>query len=371
VTWVLIAICAVAAIYQLLALAASLWHALSRAPRPSAYPPVSILKPIRGVTPEILAAIQTHLKQDYPEFELLLGVREDERAAFDIADPRVRVILCQTVTPNRKAGSLIDLAAAARHGLVIVNDADISVPQGYVRDIVAALQPAHIGLVTSVYRAQGLTWPGRFEGLGVATDFAPSALVAPFVGVSEFGLGSTLAFRRTDLERIGGFQAISDFLADDYQLGCKLHALGRRNVIAKPVVSTTLAPQDWSAVWRHQLRWSRTVRLSRAAGYAGLPVTFATFWASLAMICGLPFVAIGVLAVRLISAVTVGYFVLRSTDALRLCFLIPLRDLYSVAVWFAALFGDTVEWGGETLYLDRRGRIVTKQKSHVRNIDTL
>ena len=357
--WLVIAICAVACLYQLVALAASIAHVLARSPRPSALPPVSILKPIRGVTPEVLHAIQTHLKQDYPEFELLLGVREDEAAEIAIADPRVRTIVCRTVAPNRKAGSLIDLAVAARHGIVIVNDADISAPQGYLRDIVAALEPPDIGLVTCVYRAQGLTWPGRFEALGIATDFAPSALVAPFVGVSEFGLGSTLAFRRNDLERIGGFEAIADYLADDYQLGCKLHALGRRNVIAKPVVSTTLAPRDWASVWRHQVRWSRTVRLSRAGGYAGLPVTFATLWALLAALCGLPLLAIGLLGVRFTTAVVAGYFVLGSADALRLFFLIPLRDLYTAAVWLAALFGHTVEWSGEILHLDRKGRIVT------------
>lgn len=356
--WLLIGICAAAAIYQLVAVAACL---LRRTGLPACSPSpvaVSILKPIRGVTSDISQAIQTHLDQTYAEFEILLGVREDEADQLTISDPRARVIVCRTVTPNRKVGTLIDLAREARHPILIVNDADIAVPPGYLHDVVAELQRADVGLVTCLYRARSDTWPGRWEALGIATDFAPSALVAPFVGVSEFGLGSTLAFRRADLEKLGGFEAVAAYLADDYQLGCKLQALGRRNVIAKPVVTTTLTPATWAAAWRHQVRWARTVRLSRTGGYLGLPVTFATLWAAVAAVCGLPWVALGLLSVRMTMALTAGYGVLRSPDVLNYCYLIPLRDLYTVAVWAVALFGNTVEWGGETLKLDGAGRIV-------------
>ncbi len=143
-------------------------------------------------------------------------------------------------------------------------------------------------------------------------------------------------------------------------MGCKLHALGRRNIIAKPVVTTTLSPRTWAGAWRHQVRWSRTARLSRPGGYAGLPVTFATLWAIAAALCGLPWFAAGLLLIRLTMAVVAGYFVIGSKDALRHFYLIPLRDLYLVAIWAAALFGHTVEWGDEILTLDRAGRIISK-----------
>ena len=362
-TWLLLAVCAIAALYQLIALAACLGRGRTgRKTCSGDAVAVSILKPILHSTPDVDHAIRTHLAQTYPEFELLLGVRESEADLVTVTDPRVRVIVCRTDTPNHKVGTLIDLAREARHPILIVNDADIAVPPDYIRDVAAELQPTGAGLVTCLYRAESSTWPGRFEALGVATDFAPSALVAPFVGVSEFGLGSTLAFRRADLDRIGGFEAIADYLADDYQLGCKLHALGRRNVIAKPVVSTTLSPKTWAAAWRHQVRWSRTVRLSRRGGYIGLPVTFATLWALVAAVCGLPWIALSLMLIRLTMALTAGYFVIRSKDVLKYFYLIPFRDLYTVAIWAAALFGDTVEWGDETLKLDRTGRIVAKHK---------
>jgi len=357
VLWLLAVICLVAALYQIIAILAC----LIRPSHPAGSPlPVSILKPIRGITSSVNVAIESHLHQDYPYFELLLGVRPDEATALTISDPRARVIVCHTTAPNGKVGTLIDLAREARHPILIVNDADITVPAGYLRDVVSALQPADVGLVTCLYRVQSATWPGRWEALGVATDFAPSALVAPFVGVSEFGLGSTLAFHRTDLDGIGGFEAIADYLADDYQLGRNLHALGRRNVIARPVVSTTLSPEGWAAAWAHQVRWARTVRLSRPGGFRGLPVTFATVWAIAAAIFGLPYIALGLLLLRLAMALIAGYGVLRSRDVLRYFYLIPLRDLYTVAVWAASLFGNTVEWGDQILQLDSSGRITSK-----------
>ncbi len=292
-------------------------------------------------------------------FEVLLGHQDpNDPAIARVTHEKIRAILCTTKTPNRKVGTLIDLANAARYPLMIVNDADIAVPENYLRDVTAPLSDPNIGLVTCLYRAEGDSWPSRWEALGVATDFAPSTLVAQFVGVSEFGLGSTLAFRRADLDRIGGFAAVADYLADDYQLGCKLHALGLRNVISPVVVTTRLHGRNWSHVWRHQLRWARTIRLSRKGGYIGLPVTFATVWAIAAACAGLWWAAIGLIAIRLVMGITAGWLVLRSRDVLKLWFLIPLRDLYGAAVWAVALVGNTVEWGDETLKLDSRGRIV-------------
>jgi ceramide glucosyltransferase len=238
-----------------------------------------------------------------------------------------------------------------------VSDSDISVPEGYLRDVTAPLADPAIGLVTCLYRAEADNMPSRFEALAIATDFAPSTLVAPFVGVSEFGLGSTLAFRRADLERIGGFAAVADYLADDYQLGRKLHSLGLRNLISKVVVSTHMSASSWQAAWKHQLRWARTIRLSRGA-YVGLPVTYATLWALISATCGHWWLALALLAIRFAMSITSGWFVLGSADVLRYFYLIPFRDLWGVAIWTAGLFGNTVEWRGRRLKLDSKGKII-------------
>jgi ceramide glucosyltransferase len=369
VIWLIATLGSAAAVYQLLALLASIRHLRTPIAEPR-NSPVSILKPVHGKDPGFADAIRTHALQQYAEFEILFGIaRTDDPARTEIeclirdfpAIP-IRLAVCSSQAPNGKVGILIDLARQARHPILIVNDSDIGVPRKYLRDVTAPLADAGIGLVTCLYRAEAHDWPSRFEALAIATEFAPSTLVARLFGVSDFGLGSTLAFRRVDLDRIGGFEAIADYLADDYQLGRKLHALGLRNTISTLVVSTRLSAGSWSAAWRHQVRWARTIRLSRGAGYAGLPVTFATLWAAAAAIQGLWWLAIPLLAVRLAMAIGCGWFVLKSADVWKYFYLIPARDLWGVAVWAAALFGETVEWRDRRLRLDKEGRIIAAEK---------
>jgi ceramide glucosyltransferase len=268
----------------------------------------------------------------------------------------VRIVECKTTAPNRKAGVLAQLARQARYSLIVVNDADIRVDPDYLERVTAPLADARNGLVTCLFRVEGSTFPARFEGLSVTTDFAPSALVARLVGVDEFAMGSTLAFRRADLDRIGGFDAISAYLADDYQLSARIHGLGRKCVISDVIVSTHMGG-TWSEVWRHQVRWARTIRVSKPGGYLGLPIAAATVWALVAAAAGDWLYTLALLVLRMLSATEGGWFVLRSRDVLKLWLLIPLRDLFGIAVWCAGLFGRTVEWRGRVLRLDSQGRI--------------
>ena len=350
--------CAIAAGYQVFALAACLRFRSSTKARVAAHPPVSILKPVRGLDSGFREAIASHTKLS-GEYELLCGASSlaDPAMAALREFPQVRAIECHTAAPNQKVGVLIDLVREARHSMLIVNDADIRVEPDYLERVTAPLNDSAVGLVTCLYRPEGSTFAARFEGLGVSTDFAPSTLVARLVGVEEFAMGSTLAFRRADLERIGGFEAISDYLADDYQLGAKLHGLGLKCVLSDAIVATHLGG-SWSDVWRHQVRWARTIRVSKFGGYLGLPATFATFWALLAACLGHWGMAGAVLATRLLMAVESGWMVMRSRDVLRLWFLIPVRDLFGAAVWAAGLSGNSVMWRGQRLRLDRAGRIL-------------
>lgn len=313
---------------------------------------ISILKPVSGAGGNLREALASHAKLDA---ELLCGVSSLNDPAVEIIRefPRVRLIECHTVTPNAKVGVLIDLLKAASHDTIIVNDSDICVAPDYLARVTAPLADPKIGLVTCLYRAAGDTFPARFEALGVATDFAPSTLVARLVGVDEFAMGSTLAFRREDAARIGGFESFADYLADDYQLGHRIHALGLECVLADAIVETHLGG-SWADVWRHQVRWARTIRVSKFWGYLGLPVTFATFWA---LVCPNWHLALAILASRMAMALTAGWFKMRSNDVLKLFWLIPVRDLFSAAVWAVGLFGNTVIWRGRRLHLDRDGRI--------------
>ncbi len=312
---------------------------------------------MRGLDAGLREAIRSHtvLQGDY---EFLCGVSQPNDPAIAMLREfyRVRVVDSDTPAANGKVGVLIDLAAAAQHPILVVNDADIRVQPDYLARVTSPLADPRVGLVTCLYRVTGATFAARFEGLGVATDFAPSALVARLLGVNEFGMGSTLAFRRADLDRIGGFAAIADYLADDYQLGHRLHSLGLKCVLSDVVVETHLGG-DWREVWQHQVRWARTIRVSRFGGYLGLPLTNATLWAVMAAAFGRIDLAALLLGLRLVMALASGWGVLRSRDAVRLLWLVPLRDLFGFAVWVAGLGGHSVVWRGQSLRLDREGKI--------------
>lgn len=334
------------AAYQLVAFIACLRQLLRRDPERGWFPSVSVMKPVHSADPGISEAIASHEQQDYPEFELLVGGTSPAAPA----------------TANGKVGALIDLGRRARYPVWVVNDADIRVQRDYLQRVVAPLADSRTGLVTCLYRARARGLAARLEGLGVATDFAPSALVAPLVGINEFGMGSTLAFRAETLARIGGFAAVQDYLADDYQIGRRISGLGLRVHLSRVVVETSLSG-NWRTVWRHQVRWARTIRVSRGGGYAGLPITNATIWALAALAGGATLPALSLLALRYLTGLTAGIAVLRCPLTARLWPLMPLRDLFGFAVWCAGLFGSSVEWRGLRLHLSKDGRIVSASPS--------
>jgi ceramide glucosyltransferase len=326
---------------------------------------VSILKPVRGRDPRFYEAIRSHAEQDYPHFEILFGVgdRRDpaiqdiERLQREFPAVPISLHIVSTSAPNRKAGVLAELARRAAHPLLLVNDSDIKVPQGYLDAVAAPLDDKGIGLVTCLYRAAAESQAARWEALGIATEFAPSVLVARLLGVAEFALGSTMALRAETLREIGGFEAISDYLADDYQLGNHISRKGYRIVFAPVVVETNLGPASWGEVWRHQVRWSRTIRVSRTSGYFGYVVTHATLWALVAMAAREWTIGIAALTLRMAAGLWIGTKVLGDRKVARNVWAIPLRDLLGFAVWAAGLFGNTVDWRGEKLRLRPDGRI--------------
>ena len=367
-SYLLLVIAAAAFAYQCLALAAALRRLWRRERRWGWTPPVSILKPVHGLDPHFAECIRAHALQDYPDFEILFGVSdpadpaiaEIERLVAEFPDRAIRLMVSAPATPNGKVGVLVDLAAAARHPVLVVNDSDMLVPQDYLRRVVGPLEDPQVGVVTCLYRARAEGWPGRFEAVGITTDFASGVLVAPLVGVSEFGLGATLAFRAADLKRAGGFAALAGYLADDYQLSRRIRDLGLKVVTSKLVVETCLGDLTWREVWQHQLRWARTIRVSRGGGYKGLFVTHATLWSLVLALAGQWWAAGALFAVRLAAGLAVTA-ALGDRRTLACFFLVPLRDLWGAALWACGLFGSTVVWRGLRLRLDHEGRIVKSQ----------
>jgi ceramide glucosyltransferase len=351
-------ICACAAAYQLVALAAVIRHLLRREPPSGATPSVSILKPVHGRDVFFDQAIGSHMRIDYPNYEVLFGVNRPHDEAIPVlrSIEGAQLHITSEDRPNAKVANLINLAGHATGEIWVVNDADIRVTPDYLRRIVAPLADPQVGIVTCLYRAVPHGVPAAWEAIGIATDFAPSALVAPLVGINEFGLGSTLCFRADDLRKTGGFEPIADYLADDYQLAKRVtRGLGKHAVMSRLVVDTGLWYRNWRAMWRHQVRWARTIRVSRAE-YAGLPITHAGLWTLIALLLGQHGLALALVSVRVLMGLVAGVVLVRFRGAW-LVPLIPLWDIWAFLVWFAGIRGKTIEWRGQTLQLRRDGKL--------------
>ncbi|MGC1451044.1 MAG: bacteriohopanetetrol glucosamine biosynthesis glycosyltransferase HpnI [Candidatus Sulfotelmatobacter sp.] len=336
-------------------------------------PPVSILKPLKGTDPDIYECFRSHCLQDYPEYEIIFGVSDPDDPAVasvqqlqgEFPDHAIRLVVCpNNLGANVKVSNLEQMLSAARYEQLLVNDSDIRVENDYLRRVIAPLADARVGMVTCLYRGVAASTVGsQLESVGISTDFCAGVLVArQLEGGLRFGLGSTLAFRRADLERIGGFRSIVDFLADDYELGRRIAGLGLQVVLSDAVVETHLPAYDLRGFLAHQLRWARGVRDSRAGGYLGLVSTYGLMWALLVLIAAraapwsLAVVGTTVL-LRLAVALAVGKVVLADQPMLRHLWLLPVRDLVAAAVWVASFAGHTVTWRGDRFEL-KNGRLI-------------
>jgi len=329
-------------------------------------PGVSILKPLKGTDPEMYESFRSHCRMDYAEHEIIFGVSDADDPAVELVgrlrqefpQRSIRVVICsKKLGTNTKVSNLSQMLAEARYEYLIVNDSDIRVEPDYLRRVTAPLSDPAVGLVTCLYRGIPTSTLGsRLESLGIATDFSPGVLVARQLEGIRFGLGSTLAFRRRDLQAIGGFESLADYLADDYQLGRRISDLGLKVELSDVIVETFLPRYMFGEFCSHQLRWARTIRDSRFGGYMGMVVTFGIPWALLALLFARGSAwAWGLLAVttimRLAVAVFVGKTVLKDHYVIRSLALIPFRDLIALLVWIASFVGHTVKWRGEAFRL--------------------
>lgn len=340
----------------------------SRKPLPVFTPPVSILKPLRGVDPRMYESFRSHCLQDYPGYEIIFGVSDPEdpaveavhRLAEEFPSRGIRLVLCPEVLGNnRKASNLVQMMPHARHRYILINDSDILVPPDYLRRIMAHFGRPEVGMVTSPYRgiAAG-TLGSKLESVGISTDFFAGVLAARQVenGI-HFALGSTLAMSAEALDRIGGIAPLVDYLADDYELGYRISKAGMEVVMSDLVVETHLPPYNFRQFLDHQMRWARSTRDSRRAGYVGVALTFGLPWA---MICVLlaagawwSWIVLGAAAVlRLILALVVGVGLMHDESVLSRLWLVPLRDIVALGVWVGAYAGHTVHWRGEVFVLE-------------------
>ena len=336
-------------------------------------PPVTILKPLRGTDPEMYESFRSHCLQDYPQYEIIFGVSYANDPAIELVERlrkefplgNIQLLICrQNLGANTKVSNLAQMVGAAHYEYFVVNDSDIRVQPDYLRRVMTPLSDPQTGLVTCLYRGiANASLGSHLESLGISTDFSAGVLVAQLVerGI-RFGLGSTLAFRRADLQAIGGFESLVDYLADDYQLGSRIAALGLKIKLSDVVVETFLPQYTLRGFWDHQVRWGRTIRDSRFFGYVGLGVTFGFPWALLTLIfargAGWAWALLALTTLlRIAVAIAVGSFVLEDKQVIPSLALLPIRDLLALALWIASFAGHGVIWRGDKFKL-QNGKLI-------------
>jgi ceramide glucosyltransferase len=353
-----------------------------RAQEPAFAPPVTLLKPLKGVDPRMYAGLASHCRQVYAApFELIFGVTSlDDPAVAEIEILRaefpqvaIQLIECPLrLGTSGKLSNLVQMLPHASHQHVIINDSDIFVSEHYLTGVMRCFRgeadQKPVGMVTAPYightgaGGRDTTVWAKLEALGISTDFMAGVLTArKLEGGIRFGLGSTLAMTRPALAAAGGLEPLVEYLADDYEMGKRIANAGFRVELCGETVETTVPGYNLRHFWDHQMRWARSTRDSRRHGYVGLGVTYCIPWALVTVVASggalwsFSLLTLAVLA-RVSVALTVGVGLLRDEQVLRDLWLLPLRDVLGLIVWIWSFAGDTVVWRGETFRL-RDGRI--------------
>ena len=366
--WVIAALSLAGALYALLA--ASIVGRFAAAPVPSAgaLPPVTLLKPLHFDSTGLEEDLDSFLAQDYPApIQIVFGVQSAADPAIAVVNhlkarhPDIDIELVidpRRYGSNAKVCNLINMMERAKHGVLVLSDSDISVPRDYLRRVVGALQQPGVGAVTCPYTGRGgaSAW-STLAAMGTSYDFLPNMVFGSWWGVADACLGSTIALNRATLERIGGFEAFSNYLADDYEIGRAIRHRGQRVSVLPLAVTHRCTEETFIDLFHHELRWSRTVRILRPGSHLGTIVTF-PFPLALAALALLG-TGTGALAVALAALFARFTLKARMEKAFGAAsgpyWLLPIRDTLSLAVFIASFFGQKVAWRGTRLKVEPSG----------------
>lgn len=324
-------------------------------------PPVSILKPVRGLDREAYENFASFCRQDYPEYEILFCVAN----ADDPAIPTIQKLICdfphlpirllmgfENLGVNSKVNKLGRLTQEARYDLLVISDSDIRVGPNYLRSVVSPFRDARVGAVTSLYvgLAERRLWP-EMEAINLAADFFPGVLVAEHLEGVKFALGATMAIPRQRLAEIGGWESLANSAADDFELGRRIATRGYRVELVHGEVKTVCASDTARRFLTHHMRWAVVIRHSRPWGYLGLLLTQGLPWSiAAAAVAPSQALAAGYLVAYLLlrpaMAFTVGVWGLNDHLVRQRWWLLPFRDALGFSIWLASFFSNRVLWRG-------------------------
>lgn len=325
-------------------------------------PPVSLLKPVRGIDFGSYENFASFCRQNYPNYEILFAVNDSadpavpliQRLIAEFPGRQIRLFVgADRLGANRKVNKLARLAAEAQHEILAITDGDVRVGANYLREVVAPLSDERTGAVTSFYRAIAEKNLGaELEAIGASSDFFAGVLVAQWMEGMSFALGASIVTSKSWLQRIGGFSAIANMHSDDYELGHRIAQAGGKILLSREAVWTMYPAQTLAGFWQHQVRWARTVRLCRPLSYAGLLFTHGLPWAVLAALISpaawLAFTYLcAYLVLRFAEAAVVGVWGVRDEVLRQKLWLLPIRDAVHFFVWLASFASNRISWGGE------------------------
>jgi len=339
---------------------------------PNYTPPVSLLKPVRGLDFGSYENFASFCRLDYPKYEILFAVNDErdpavpviEQVIAEFPERRVRLLVgAEDLGANRKVNKLARLAREAQNEVLVLTDGDVRVGPNYLREVVAPLADEKIGAVTSFYRAiaEPNLW-AELEAVGASSDFFAGVLMARWTEGIHFGLGASIATTKMWIGKMGGLEAIAGILADDYELGNRIARAGGAVLLSREAVWTMYPAQTPSSFWGHQMRWARTIRLCRPFSYVGLLLTQGLPWTLLAaLIAPAEWVAISYLlayvVLRFVMAWTVGVWGVEDDVLRKKIWLVPLRDALSFVIWLASFGSNRIRWGSVE-YLVRDGQMM-------------
>jgi ceramide glucosyltransferase len=337
--------------------------------------PVTILKPLHGLEPELFDNLASFCRQDYPgEVQMIFGVAGSDDLAIGVVE-RLRaefpghqielVIDAHAAGSNPKVANLVNMSAHIRHGIVVIADSDIRVRPDYLSSVVGALEQCPGGAVTCLYFgiATNSIW-SRLSRQQIDGHFLPGVVSGLRLKLAHPCFGSTIAMRASTLAAIGGFAAVADTLADDYEIGTALRRQGEAVAVPPRAVGHFCSEASFAQLWRHEVRWAATIRLIDPAGYAGWIVSNPLPFALMALAAGggAPAVALTLAALASRSAVlaAVSHSFVTAQPSY---WLVPLRDLLSFAVFVAGLTTRNVDWQGRRYRVMSTGAMMSGGRS--------
>ena len=337
--------------------------------RPDFFPPITVLKPLKGCDAETLACLRSWFRQDYSgPLQILFGVASADDPICELVKrliaehPTVRaeLLICsELLGANAKVSTLAHLQKQAEHDVLVISDADVRISSTFLVNIVAPLMESDIGLVNCFYRlADPSTMAMEWEAVAVNADFWTQVLQGRDLKPLDFALGAVMATRRKELEGIGGFVALVNHLADDYELGNRIAVRGARIELSNVVVDCWSPPMGWAEVWAHQLRWARTIRACQPVPYFFSILSNGTLWPLIWLAVNSSMFAGGVFAICLMSRVwTAASNNKKLTGRSLKLWIVPVKDLLQVALWGMSFLGRHVVWRGHRYIVYPNGEL--------------